>query len=114
MDAAGAEPDRVVIDLKGAEIYFIVDFDIETAADGEREIRVRERSERADRYGAGCLKTGNIAAETIDRDAGERVREGFEARLRLVVFDLNAAEEIIDLTLGVDTKSINIAARVGE
>ena len=91
--------DRAVIDLDSAKIDFFVDFYIETAADRHREMGVGESE--GDRVGdVRRARAGStyerVVFEASYADAGERVSEGFKARLRSVVFDLHAAHKIIE------------------
>ena len=84
----------VVIDLNRAKVDFVVDFNIQAAADCRAEIRVREREGRrvGDKRRASSGRTGErVVFEVPYGNSGERVGERPKARLRNVIFDLHAA-----------------------
>ncbi len=88
-----ARINRVVINLQGAEINPVIDFDVETAAESAAEAGVVKGGSE---NGTVCSLADDIAdfASRV-RHADERVSERFPASFGRVIFDLNAAEEIV-------------------
>ena len=85
---------RVVINLYGTEINSVVDFYVQTAAESAGKSGVVKW-----RFGnrrAGCSLADDVAdfAARVT-DADERVSEWFQASFSCVIFDQNAAEEIV-------------------
>ena len=107
-DYAGAEPgvvickaadaDRVVIDLDSTYLKMIADPDIQSSADGPGKSGVRDRfvrkAGRTSRTGRGrTCQLGKFRTRVGSAD--QRMGKGLPCPAVPVVFDLNAAEEVV-------------------
>src|SRR5437763_8776709 len=82
----GAEVCRVVVELDGAEVNARADAEVEAAAEDSREAVVG--------VGEAC---DAVNPEARVLEAGQRVRERLDLRLRRVVLDLDAAQERVEV-----------------
>src|SRR5205814_8857185 len=81
-----AEVCRVVVELDGAEVNARANAEVEAAADDSREAVVG--------VGEAC---DAVSPEARVLEAGQRVRERLDLRLRRVVLDLDAAQERVEV-----------------
>jgi len=100
---------RVVIDLNGAKVDFVVDFYIQTAAERTGDAGIG-KSRIVKNRNAGRTISGRAGEifkpRAIDGDAAEREGERLEPGFRGVVLELHAAQKIVNRTIEVLSKLV--------